>query len=426
MELDLKNNYLTKVPYLNLFPNLRVLNVRANKIEELSFAYLKNDKDKDNAPTYYESKVEKLNFAANQISFKSMLEAQKFADQINSFKNLKFLNVEQNKIKDSYLITIQQRINTVEVFNNVLTKKNKNAEAKQIIGDQDVDGQNEEDFNSPETNEEQKTVYDAQKKEKRTLESITRRLQEANKNPSKALKHIHILTLNAEAILNLSHLKLDQIFTEGKSQDDIDDLIETFTSNATMLAENFDNLRDSMFSVLAKLCCIPTHNFGLHCFCILRDLMLSGDQLRSRITFHIDNEIIRKIQQENFDSKTLVILDGLRLLVEKTGETELLFPLYEKPLFQKWLRYVSSQLTGKKNQQNSARFESRMLPPPEDAIVMLFATGLQEKVWLNMCEIQKNKKTLYPHVQNIILNTSSEQKRYLYLLKALNSMVLAD
>jgi Leucine-rich repeat (LRR) protein len=65
MELDLKNNYLTKVPYLNLFPNLRVLNVRANKIEELSFAYLKNDKDKDNAPTYYESKVEKLNFAAN-------------------------------------------------------------------------------------------------------------------------------------------------------------------------------------------------------------------------------------------------------------------------------------------------------------------------------------------------------------------------
>ena len=95
------------------------------------------------------------------------------------------------------------------MFNNVLTKKNKNAEAKQIIGDQDVDGYNEEDFNSPETNEEQKTVYDAQKKEKRTLESITRRLQEANKNPSKALKHIHILTLNAEAILNLSHLKLD-------------------------------------------------------------------------------------------------------------------------------------------------------------------------------------------------------------------------
>ena len=157
MELDLKNNYLTKVPYLNLFPNLRVLNVRANKIEELSFAYLQVESKEH----IYESKVEKLNFAANQIAFKSMIEAQKFADQINCFRHLRFLNVEQNKIKDSFLLTIQQRINTVEVFNNIHVKKNKNADAKPIVGEQDADGLYEDDFYSPEVNDEQKAIYDA-------------------------------------------------------------------------------------------------------------------------------------------------------------------------------------------------------------------------------------------------------------------------
>jgi hypothetical protein len=37
-----------------------------------------------------------------------------------------------------------------------------------------------------------------------------------------------------------------------------------------------------------------------------------------------------KLGQNNFDRKTIVLLDGLRLLVEKTGETGLLLPLYEK------------------------------------------------------------------------------------------------
>ena len=116
-----------------------------------------------------------------------------------------------------------------------------------------------------------------------------------------------------------------------------------------MLIENFDNLRESMFSVLAKLCSIPTHNFGLHCFCILRDLMLSGEDLRQRINYHVDNEIVKKLLNDTFDNKTVVLLQGLTLLVEKSGETGLLHPLYQKSVFKKWLRYVSSQLTGMKN-----------------------------------------------------------------------------
>jgi hypothetical protein len=58
--------------------------------------------------------------------------------------------------------------------------------------------------------------------------------------------------------------------------------------------------------------------------------MLAGEKFRSPIREFINIEIITKLEQKNFDRKTIVLLDGLRLLVEKTGETGLLFPLYEK------------------------------------------------------------------------------------------------
>jgi len=58
--------------------------------------------------------------------------------------------------------------------------------------------------------------------------------------------------------------------------------------------------------------------------------MLAGEKFRTPIREFINIEIITKLEQKNFDRKTIVLLDGLRLLVEKTGETGLLFPLYEK------------------------------------------------------------------------------------------------
>jgi hypothetical protein len=152
-----------------------------------------------------------------------------------------------------------------------------------------------------------------------------------------------------------------------------------------MLIENFDNLRESMFSVLAKLCSIPTHNFGLHCFCILREHMLSGNELRERIKYHVDNEIVKKLENDTFDSKTIMLLDGLRMLVEKSGETGLLYPLYQKPVFKKWLRYVSSQLTGKKNILDKTLLKKA--GSTKDAIVMLFSVGLQENEPRNLKEI---------------------------------------
>lgn len=58
--------------------------------------------------------------------------------------------------------------------------------------------------------------------------------------------------------------------------------------------------------------------------------MLAGEKFRKPIIEFINIEIISKLEKKNFDRKTIVLLDGLRLLVEKTGQTELLFPLYEK------------------------------------------------------------------------------------------------
>jgi len=91
-------------------------------------------------------------------------------------------------------------------------------------------------------------------------------------------------------------VKLDQIFTEGKSQENIDDLIESFVFNATMVIESYDNLRDNMFSVLAKLSTINIHKFGVHCFLILKELMLSGDEMQHMIKYHLEKDIISRLE----------------------------------------------------------------------------------------------------------------------------------
>jgi Leucine-rich repeat (LRR) protein len=70
-ELDLRHNYLITLPYLNMFPNLRILNVKANRIEEVNFNYL----DRDPVTKEYDCKIEKLNLAANRITLKSKIEA---------------------------------------------------------------------------------------------------------------------------------------------------------------------------------------------------------------------------------------------------------------------------------------------------------------------------------------------------------------
>ena len=89
-ELDLRNNTITRLPFFSKLPNLKILNMKSNKIED---AHLNYNKEK-------ESKIEKLNLSYNTISFKTKLEAKKFAENLNHFKNLRVLNLEHNKISD--------------------------------------------------------------------------------------------------------------------------------------------------------------------------------------------------------------------------------------------------------------------------------------------------------------------------------------
>lgn len=64
------------------------------------------------------------------------------------------------------------------------------------------DGANVEDNDDDifEINEEQAQIKKIAKKEKLTLECMSRRLEEAIKDPTKAYHHIHILTLTTEAL----------------------------------------------------------------------------------------------------------------------------------------------------------------------------------------------------------------------------------
>jgi len=63
-----------------------------------------------------------------------------------------------------------------------------------------------------------------------------------------------------------------------------------------MVIESYDNLRDNMFSVLAKLSTINIHKFGVHCFLILKELMLSGDEMQHMIKYHLEKDIISRLE----------------------------------------------------------------------------------------------------------------------------------
>lgn len=91
-----------------------------------------------------------------------------------------------------------------------------------------------------------------------------------------------------------------------------------------------------MLSILAKLCKINSHNFGVHCFGALKDVMVSGSDLQDKVKANINKEIISKLNEEDPESITISLLVGLRVLVEKSGETSLLSKLYES-CFEKWL-----------------------------------------------------------------------------------------
>ena len=56
--------------------------------------------------------------------------------------------------------------------------------------------------------EKSKLIYDIAIKEKLTLECMLKRLQEVNKDPSKAVEHMHVLSLTTEALSKLDDLKL--------------------------------------------------------------------------------------------------------------------------------------------------------------------------------------------------------------------------
>ena len=95
-ELDLRNNTLTRLPFFSKLPSLKILNVKSNKIEDVT----------SNFDTGKESKIEKLNLSFNLIQFKSKIDAKKFADNVNHFKNLRVLNLEHNKITDLHMLSI--------------------------------------------------------------------------------------------------------------------------------------------------------------------------------------------------------------------------------------------------------------------------------------------------------------------------------
>jgi hypothetical protein len=165
--------------------------------------------------------------------------------------------------------------------------------------------------------------------------------------------------------------------------------MELFVMQAQLLSESQSNLRETLFVLVTKLCTLPS--LGEQSFRLLTDFAQSGVEVRQNIALQIERNVVRNMNDKMYSEISPHLLDGLRVFVETTGCSVLLRTMYLKGTFRKWLIQASSQiLDGKSDATN------------RDAAIMLFSEGLQGS---NI----ETADCLYPHLQNIFLNTKTNQ-----------------
>ena len=142
--------------------------------------------------------------------------------------------------------------------------------------------------------------------------------------------------------------------------------------NAQLLVDNHFELRSIILSILSKLTIIKSYDFGVRCFNTLKDLMVAGKELEAQVMEQLQKEVIRKLDQRNPEDIPVSLLIGLRELVEKSHQTELLSILFET-CFPNWLKDLREHIVTKKKQsQTFAEAEHY------NAIIALLAASVKE------------------------------------------------
>ena len=94
LTLDLRNNFIEKVPNLQQLPMLQKLDLSTNKLSQ--FRLLTDDNNL--------MSIERMNFSNNKISFVSgMPQVTEFCEKLKRFKKLSWLSIANNQIKEEFM-----------------------------------------------------------------------------------------------------------------------------------------------------------------------------------------------------------------------------------------------------------------------------------------------------------------------------------
>lgn len=123
------------------------------------------------------------------------------------------------------------------------------------------------------------------------MENLLYNLEAANSHPSSALIHLKQLAKDVDKVVEKLEIA-EANFSAGMDETYIDENIETFMQNSQLLIDNHFELQSIMLTVLAKLSIIKFHDFGLHCFNTLTDLMKSGREMENQVINFLKIEVI--------------------------------------------------------------------------------------------------------------------------------------
>ena len=198
---------------------------------------------------------------------------------------------------------------------------------------------------------------------------------------------------------------VEEHFAPGQDDGQIEENILTFMQSSQLLIDNHFELQGIMLSVLAKLSIVKFHDFGLHCFNTLRDMMKSGREMESIVLAVLQKEVINKFNPNDPISIPVSLLIGLNQLVEETGCVSMLDDLYLK-CFPNWMKKYSQKIDDCRTNNIVMGNDSHY-----DAIIQLLAASVMD----NKPNISNflASDTLLMVLTKIIKNSTWEHNRYI-------------
>lgn len=136
-----------------------------------------------------------------------------------------------------------------------------------------------------------------------TLENLLYNLEAANSRPSKALKFIQRLAIDADKVIQVqatyNYSTFVQAFTKAKDPRNIRENIETFMQHTQLLVDNNIESRTILLTMLSKLTAIKCHDFGIKCFYTLRDFLSGGQELEALVIEQLNHHVMKIISEAN-------------------------------------------------------------------------------------------------------------------------------